>query len=133
VGRVAGDNLEVARRAFAEAGRETFEYWDPDVEIINAKGWVIEASYRGHEGVKRWWADLEEAFEDFRVELDDVEEIDPERVLTAQRFVGRFRTTGIHFDGAWASVFNIRDGRVVRAEGFVSKRRALRALGREDG
>ena len=103
--------------------------WDPEVEVINAEGWVIQTTYRGHEGLRRWWADLAEAFGDFDIELDDVMEIDEERVLTTQRFVGHFRTTDIPFNGAWASILWIRDGRVVRAQGFLSKRRAMRAAG----
>jgi ketosteroid isomerase-like protein len=122
------DNVEVVRRAFGR-GRVELAAWDPDVEMINAKGWVIESTYHGHEGVLRWWEDLEEAFEDFRIELDDVIPVDAERVVTTQRFVGRFRATGIPLDGAWASVLRIRDGRIIRAEGHMSKARAMRAVG----
>jgi ketosteroid isomerase-like protein len=128
---VAGDNLEIARRAFDELSRRDYEggVWDPDVEVVNAAGWVIETEYRGHAGLHRWWEDLAEAFGDFRLELDDAVEVDRERVLTTQRFVGHFRTTGIPFDGAWAAILWIRNGRVVRAEGHMSRRRALRAAG----
>jgi ketosteroid isomerase-like protein len=124
-------NLEIARRSFEEMRNRRYEgsVWDPEVEVINAEGWVIQTTYRGHEGLRRWWADLAEAFGDFDIELDDVMEIDGERVLTTQRFVGHFRTTDIPFDGAWASILWIRDGRVVRAQGFLSKRRAMRAAG----
>ncbi len=128
---MAGENLEIVRRAFEDLRSGEYEggVWDPDVEVINAAGWVIETSYRGHEGLHRWWDDLAEAFGDFSVELDDAQEVDGERVLTTQRFVGRFRATEIPFDGAWASILTIRDGKVVRAEGFLSKRRAMRAAG----
>jgi ketosteroid isomerase-like protein len=128
---LSGANLDVAYRAFQELRRKQFEggVWDPDVEVINAAGWVIETTYRGHSGLRRWWEDLAEAFGDFDLELDDVLEVDDERVLTTQRFVGRFRTTDIPFDGSWASILWIRDGKIVRAEGHLSKRRAMRAAG----
>jgi ketosteroid isomerase-like protein len=130
---MATHNLEIARRAFEEMRSRRYEggVWDPAVEVINAEGWVIETAYHGHEGLRRWWDDLAEAFGDFDIELDDVMEIDDERVLSTQRFVGHFRTTDIPFDGAWASLLWIRNGRVVRAQGFLSKRRALRAAGVE--
>jgi ketosteroid isomerase-like protein len=124
-------NLDVARRAFADLRSRRFDgdAWDPDVEVINAEGWVIETAYHGHDGLGRWWEDLAEAFGDFDIELEEVTEVDGERVLTTQRFVGHFRTTDIPFDGQWASILTIRDGRVVRAQGFLSKRRAMRAVG----
>jgi ketosteroid isomerase-like protein len=124
-------NLDVARRAFADLRSRRFDgdAWDPDVEVINAEGWVIETAYHGHDGLGRWWEDLAEAFGDFDIELEEVTEVDGERVLTTQRFVGHFRTTDIPFDGQWASILTIRDGRVVRAQGFLSKRRAMRAAG----
>ncbi len=128
---MAADNLEIVRRAFEDLRSGEYEggSWDPEVEVVNAAGWVIETSYRGHSGLRQWWDDLAEAFGDFRIELDDAMDVDGERVLTTQRFVGHFRATEIPFDGPWASILWIRDGRIVRAEGHLSKRRALRAAG----
>jgi ketosteroid isomerase-like protein len=125
------ENLEIVRRAFEEMGNDDLRggVWDPDVEIVNAEGWVIETTYRGHEGLRRWWEDLAEAFGDFRIVLEERLEVDEERVLTTQRFVGHFRATGLPFDGRWASILWIRDGKVVRAQGHLSKRRAMRAAG----
>jgi ketosteroid isomerase-like protein len=126
-----GENLKIVRRAFDELLRREYEggVWDPEVEINNAAGWVIETDYHGHAGLRRWWEDLAEAFDDFGLELDEVIEIDDDRVLTTQRFVGHFRSTDIEFDGPWASILWIRDGRIVRAQGHLSKRRAMRAAG----
>jgi ketosteroid isomerase-like protein len=128
---MAGGNLEIVLRAFEELRKGDFEggAWDPNVEVVNAAGWVIETTYRGHTGLRRWWEDLAEAFGDFDLELDEMLEVDDERVLTTQRFVGHFRATEIPFDGLWASILWVKDGKVVRAEGYLSKRRAMRAAG----
>jgi hypothetical protein len=114
---MAGENLEIARLAFNELGGDDYAdgMWDPGIEVINAEGWVIESSYHGHAGLRRWWEDLAEAFGDFRVELEEVLEVDG--------------ATEIPFDGPWASIVWIRDGKVVRAEGHLTKRRAMRAAG----
>jgi ketosteroid isomerase-like protein len=122
--------IEVVRRwgEAVEAGDLAERLWHPDLEIVNAEGWALEATYRGHEGLHRWWSDLEEAFSDFRIEVEEITPVDEERVLTTQRFVGTFRTTGIPFDGPWASIITVRDGRIVHAMGYLSKRRALRAM-----
>ena len=123
-------NLEVVRRWGEAAGRGELaeELWHPDLEIVNAQGWVIEATYRGPEGLARWWRDLEEAFSDFALQVDDVEPLGDGRFLTSQRFVGRFRTTGIPIDAPWASVITVRDGLIAHAVGYFSRKRALRAI-----
>jgi ketosteroid isomerase-like protein len=123
---VVGRWADAARR-----GELAEELWDPNAEIVNAKGWAIEATYRGHDGLRQWWSDLEEAFTDFAMHVEEITPVDDERVLTVQRFVGHFRVTDIPFDGRWASVLTVRNGRIARAEGYLSKRRALKALERE--
>ena len=128
-------NRDVVVR-WAEAirrGNLAEELWDPDLEIVNAKGWALESTYRGYDGLRRWWADLAEAFSDFAMEVEEITPLDEERFLTVQRFVGRFRHTEIPFDAEWASVITVRAGRIAQAMGYVSKRRALRALEREPG
>lgn len=127
----ADENLEVARRWFAAMaeGNQNVELWHPECLIENAEGWVIETTYSGRDGARRWWNDLAEAFTDLRVFLDDAVPIDSERVLTTQHFKGRFRTTGIDFHGPWASILTFRDGLVIRATGFMTERQARRAAG----
>lgn len=122
-------NVEIAAR-WAEAIRRgdlAEELWDEECEIVNAEGWVIEATYRGQEGLRRWWDDLAEAFSDFALEIEEITPLDEERLLTVNRGVGHFRLTGIRFDGAWASVITVRAGRIVRAVGYLTKERAQRA------
>jgi ketosteroid isomerase-like protein len=127
---VEASNLEIMKRWAEAIGRGDLaeELWAPDLEIVNAEGWALEATYRGHEGLHRWWSDLAEAFSDFGMQVEEITAVDEERFLTVQRFVGHFRTTGIPFDAPWASVVTVKDGRITRAMGYRSKRRALRAL-----
>lgn len=104
------------------------ELWDPDLEIVNAEGWVVEATYRGHDGLRRWWGDLAEAFSDFAMDVEEITPLDGERFLTVQRFVGHFRATGIPIDAQWASVVTVRAGRIVQAVGYLTKGLALSAI-----
>lgn len=123
-------DVEVVAR-WAEAIRRgdlAEELWDTDLEIVNAKGWVLEATYCGHDGLRRWWGDLAEAFSDFAMEVEEITPLDEERFLTVQRFVGHFRVTGIPFDARWASVITVRAGRIIQAVGYLTKGRALKAF-----
>jgi ketosteroid isomerase-like protein len=110
-------------------GELMVELWDPQCRIENAEGWVIEVEYFGHEGVRRWWDDLDEAFADLRLEPEELIAIDDERVLSTHRFRGHFRTTGIELNGPWAAVITVRDGLMVEAVGYFTKAQAMKAAG----
>jgi ketosteroid isomerase-like protein len=103
------------------------ELWHEDAEVVNAKGWVVEATYAGREGVRRWWSELQEAFSDLVIEVDGIEQLDKDTFLTTQRLVGRFRTTGIPMDAPWSSLVTLKDGLIIHAEGYLSKRQAREA------
>jgi ketosteroid isomerase-like protein len=62
-------------------------------------------------------------------EIERLIDVDDQRVLSVQRTVGRFRHTGIPVDNRWASLYWIRGGKIARAVGYPSERRALRAAG----
>ena len=117
------EGLEVVRRwgEAIERGNLAAALWAPDLEIVNAKGWALEATYRGYEGLRQWWNDLDEAFSDFAMRVESITPVDGERVVTEQRFVGHFRQTGIRFDAPWASVVTVKDGRITSAVGYLSK------------
>ena len=128
------ENVEIVRRWAEAIGRGDLAeaLWAPDLEIVNAEDWALEATYRGYEGLRRWWNDLEEAFSDFAMQVERITPVDGERLLTEQRFIGHFRKTGIRFDAPWASIITVKDGRITSAVGYVSKRRALKAVGRSE-
>jgi ketosteroid isomerase-like protein len=116
-----------------EQGNPAPELCDETIEISNAAEFPINGTYSGHEGVVAWWNDLAEVFEEgLHFELIEVHELDDERVLTIQRLVGTFRLTGLEFDVPWGSIITVRDGLIMRADGYSSPRSAKRAAGLED-
>ena len=130
----ADENVEIVRRWFATTaeGDPGIEMWHPECVIENAEGWLIEVSYTGREGARRWWDEIAEAFVDFRlITLDEPVAIDDERVLTMQRFDARFRETGLEFGPPWWSIVTVRDGLLAHAVGFLTEQQARRAAGLE--
>jgi ketosteroid isomerase-like protein len=127
---VSEANLEVVKRWFESvaAGDLAEELWAPDLEIVNAEGWALEATYHGRAGLRRWWSDLAEAFSDLELKVEEITPVDDERVLTVQRLIGHFRTTEIEFDAPWASVVTLRGGQIASVVGYLSKHRALQAI-----
>ena len=128
---MSDENVEVVRRWFTafEGGDPAPELCDPEIQITNWTDFPIRGPYRGHEGVRRWWEDVSDAFEDFQWRLESVEAIDEQRCLTIQRLAGRFRHTGIETDFAWGAIVGVRDGKILSAIGYPSPRQARRAAG----
>lgn len=111
------------------AGDLGLDVLSEEMVMENVPQFPVTGPYHGHDGVRAWWRDLTEAFEEVRIEFDEVVELDGERVLTSQRLIGRFRSTGIDADERWAAAHWVRDGKIVRTAGFASRRAALGALG----
>jgi ketosteroid isomerase-like protein len=128
---VKDDNVETIRRWFdaLRRGDPAPEMCDPEVEIRNWAEAPITGPYVGHEGVRQWWDEVSDAFEDVHLELLDVEPIDDVRCVTVQRLVGNFRLTGIEVSGAWGAIVSVRQGKVLSAIGYATPRRARRAAG----
>ena len=101
----------------------------PEIEITNWAEFPVRGPYRGHDGVRRWWDDVSDVFEEMRWEPQSIEAIDEQRCLTIQRVAGRFRHTGIEMDFAWGAVVEVRDGKILSAIGYPSPREARRAAG----
>jgi ketosteroid isomerase-like protein len=125
------ENVEVVRR-WGEAlsrGDLPLELSDPELRLDNIAEFPNTGPYHGHEGLRRWWQDVADAFDEVRFEFEKLIGVDDERVVSVQRTIGRFRHTGIPIDNRWASLFWVREGRVTRAVGYVSEKRALEAAG----
>jgi hypothetical protein len=118
-------------REWADAmtrGELRLDLCSPDAVIVNARDWVVDATYHGREGLQRWWDDIADAFDDMRMQVELVEPVAGGRVLSRQRMRGRFRSSEIDIDVPWWSVLTIRDGLIVHAIGYLSEREARQAI-----
>ena len=105
---------------------------DPDIEW-HVMGDLPEGeTYRGHEGVRRFWETWQEAFEDFHVEPEEL--IDAgDKVVVVIKVSGRGRGSGAQVETpSFPQVWTLRDGRPVRVEMYRSRSEALRAAGLEE-
>lgn len=66
------EKIEVVRRAIEAYGREgldgTLRYYDPEIEWTSTGDYIVRATYRGHDGLRRYLGTMEEEFEDLRIE-----------------------------------------------------------------
>ena len=66
-------------------------------------------------------------------ELENVVEVDEERVVTIQRATGRGRSSGIEINQLWGAIIGVRDGKISSAVGYPTPADALEAAGRLRG
>ena len=66
---------------------------------------------------------------DYRVEAEQVRELDDERMLVLTRYSGRAKTSGLEVRTEGAHVLHVRDGKVTRYVRYWDRDRALADLG----
>ena len=135
------ENVELVRRLYAAlasegSGREfearltdqaLSQFLDPRIEWLPVPDSLLAAdSYRGFDGVRRFWSEFVSAWESYSVEplrFDDA----GDQVAVVVHIVGR--THELEIDDTRSSLLTVRDGRVVRVESFDDAEGARKAAG----
>jgi ketosteroid isomerase-like protein len=100
--------------------------WHPSIEPALEGG---ATAYKGHEGVRRAWADYRgETFERLTPQIEEIRDLG-ETVLALGRFVVTGRATQIEFDREVGSLATFRDGKIATVHDYLSHREALEAAG----
>jgi ketosteroid isomerase-like protein len=130
---------DVARRThevFNSGDFEGFvESWDPDCEYRPALEGGVQGGggvYRGHDGIRRWWRDMEEAWREWSTEIHEIRDLGHQRVLVLGVFRAQGRHTGIAFESPLAQVVETRAGKVVSSQDYFDQDAALEAVGPPD-
>jgi ketosteroid isomerase-like protein len=130
---MSAENEELISRGYEAISRGDVEalkqLLDPDAELHSRFGAVAGRVYRGHEGVDRWFADMQESFEAVEQTPERFIEVDAERTIVLLRFRGRGRGSGAEIDQRFAAICTIREGKGVRLETYDSLDEALEAAG----
>jgi ketosteroid isomerase-like protein len=130
---MSNENLDAVRRGFEaldRGGVEAFlEFIDPQFETTTPPELTVEpATYRGHDGLRRYFESFYEIMDEVRFE--PVEFIDAgERVVVPARLVARGRDTGIEAVQQLAFVWTLRDGKGLRLQTYATRAEALEAAG----
>jgi ketosteroid isomerase-like protein len=127
---VSRENVDLVRRFYAEIAGEgsaaDFErrltdeamaqFLDPDIEWLPVADSVQGDTYRGYDGVRRFWTEFVSAWDSYRVEPVSFDAAG-DRVAVVVHIVGR--THGLEVDETRSSLLNLRDGLIVRVESFA--------------
>ena len=127
------ENVEVVRLAFASYNRRdldaVLELATEDYLLLPAVAGSVETGgIRGREGLGRYFEMIDETWEEFRINADEFRDLG-ERVLAIGHTEGRGRGSGAVVDAPYAAIFDFRDGKWWRAQGYLDHDEALRAAG----
>ncbi len=127
------ENLEVVQRFAYCWSRGDWEgseaFVDPDVEQHPTVGGVEGGRVlRGVDEIRRDYEEVEETWDEHRVEPEEF--IDAgDRIVLLHREYQRGRSSGVELEIDAAVVFDLRDGRIVRVQGYMDRDAALEAAG----
>jgi ketosteroid isomerase-like protein len=127
------ENAAVARETFKRICRRDIdgllELYDPEIEFLPLTGTRVESGgYSGHAGVRDYFEEADEVWEEMQPHADDVRTVGDD-VLILGGCAVRGRGSGARSDNPMAWVLTLRDGKVVRHRGFGTREEALDAAG----
>jgi ketosteroid isomerase-like protein len=126
------DQVELVRRFHAAWCSEdldgVLECIHADIEFDWSESRApFKGVYRGHDGMRRYWTDVRDAFDDFRPEIDDVIRCGDRCLVSATTVRGRAKASGIEIEARGAMLWTVDDGLIVSGKLFQTTDEALAA------
>jgi ketosteroid isomerase-like protein len=104
---------------------------DPDVEWRTEGAFAgVDMAYHGHDGVRRWFREMKEPWQELGVDGIEYAEAGDE-VLIGTRLHGRSRE-GLEVELVSFAVCSVRDGKLARWEGFRERGMAVGRIGLDE-
>jgi ketosteroid isomerase-like protein len=127
------DNVSVVRQSFKAIGSRDIDgliaLYAPDVEFLPLTGTRVESGgYTGHAGVRAYFEEVGEVWDEMRPHADDVRTVGDQVVVLGGCLV-RGRGSGALSDAPMAWVITVRDGKVTSHRGYRTREEALEAVG----
>jgi ketosteroid isomerase-like protein len=143
---VSEQNIETAERLVAAVNERDIDGYlaccTHDVRLRTP--WAaVEGTYEGHQAIRRFFADLNDALPDFRLSIERADAVGAARVLLLLRASVSGRASGIPVAAmrggvadasaagplSTATVFDFSDGKIASIRVFLNRAEALDAAG----
>ena len=125
------ENVDLTREAFQAFEERDLDallaLLDDDVEAFPILA-GMEGGYRGHDGIRRWWASLLGTFPDFHAEICELRDLG-DVTFAVLRLRGRGAGSDTPVDTAAWQVTQFRADKCVGWRVYTSEREALAAVG----
>jgi ketosteroid isomerase-like protein len=128
------ENVEIVRRLWDAWERRDSEaalaLCAPEIEVTSHTrlGTFFTRAYRGHAGVKRFFQEFIESFDDFYAHAADFTAAGPD-VIAHVTYGGRGKESGATVERSHWMLYRLREGRIVSQDSYDSRDEALEAAG----
>jgi ketosteroid isomerase-like protein len=125
------ENVETARRFYIAWNNDrepALAFFADDVVWTPAREDPDPAPHRGREGVRTFWAQWEELFDNIRIDAEELIEVG-HRVVSRLHVTGSGKGSGIDVDQRVYQVVDFRNGSIWRVDEFYDREEALEAAG----
>lgn len=134
---MSGDNLEIVKRSiegFNASGVDgILPLIHPEFEATTPPDLASEPdTYRGHDGIRRWFDSFYEVMDDIRWDAHELHEVG-DRVVVEFTLRARGKTSGLDFGQDAVMVWSFRDGKAMRIELFQTLDEAMAAAQESGG
>jgi hypothetical protein len=102
---------------------------DPAFEMTESSTLPGAVTTSGLEGLRRYFAGWRRNWSEWDWQEKEVHDIPPDKVLVMAVLRLRGLRSGIWVEHGWAYLFTVRDGKLLRQDGFDEKAQALEAVG----
>jgi uncharacterized protein len=127
---MAQAHVEIVREALSRFSAGDFEatlelidedaVWEPSGRFVGSDG-----EYRGHHGIRRFWAAFTEPWEQIELIPGAALALDEEHVLTDTHFRGIGRASGVPTEMEVAQLWTVKGNKITRFQSFATKAEAL--------
>jgi uncharacterized protein len=123
------ENALAAVDAWNRGDREAWmALWDEEAEFYPLRAQLEGKSYRGHDGLERFLAEVAEDWDEVRFEIDETRDAG-EQVVGIGRFRARGRASGVDINVPLGVFTRMRRGKIVYTRLFSEPAEALEAAG----
>jgi len=127
------ENVEVVRKSFDAIGRwdldALLELYDSDISFEPLTGTRVETGgYRGHQGVRQYFEEADEVWDEVRPVVGQITTTGDEVVVFGHCSI-RGKASEIDTDFPCSWVITVRDGKITRHRVYQTSSEALEAAG----
>lgn len=108
-------HTEILRSIFADwnaGSRAVPAATHPDAVLHST---LTGADYTGHDGIRRWMAEVDEQFDFWELDADEYRDVGDHGVLVLGKVRLRGRSSGVELEQPLAWVFRFEDGMIVES------------------
>lgn len=128
------ENVEVVRQAWdAWLGGDPegmLAQYDPEIvwDLTHFRDWP-DKTYRGKDGVRRFFAEWLEVWDAYEVGVDEILAAPDGRVVSLAWNRGKGRKSGLSMHIKWGQIATVKDGKICRLDNYDDRAEALKAAG----